>query len=190
VRIALVNYNHSDTVTGGVETRYRLLAKALGDFGHDCLLVSTEKQALEEILQVCKRMDLVVMDSAVGLDLDVPTITIFGNPWRSVLRLGENHHLANVLEREVRYHRRRDTYRVAVSDFMVREMSLSGLSCDRVIPNPVDTHRFDSDLQPTPFYPPTILWIGPHIAVKPGSISSRSRRLTRKPRSMGGSLPR
>lgn len=164
MKIALVNYNHHDKVLGGVESRYRLLQRALESAGHQCVPISTEFQVFEEIALLTDDVSLMICDSAVGMALPVPTISIFGNPWQAVRSLGPNDNMDRAVARECRWHRKFNSVRVAVSNFMQQEMMKTGIHCDVILPNPADFSRFTE--KPEPYYPPTILWIGPEIAVK------------------------
>jgi glycosyltransferase involved in cell wall biosynthesis len=115
-----------------------------------------------------------ICDSAVGMALPVPTITVFGNPWRSIISLGPNYHLQRAMGREQRWHRQYNSTRVAVSNFIRQEMSESGIECDVVLPNPVDFSRFKE--KKNRFYPPTVLWVGPEIAVKNPEVFNGIKR--------------
>lgn len=165
MKIALINYNHSDSVIGGVETRYRLLGRALAEAGHQCEFIATEQMSLEEVLLRVSSCDLAISDSAIGLSTICPMITIFGNAWRGVLLAENSEHIHQVIHRETTWHRKHPSLRVAVSGYMrEKEMLPSGITADHVIPNPADISRFrdlndDRSRQ-------TILWVGPSIPIK------------------------
>jgi len=170
MRIALINFQHSGILTGGVETRYRLLSLALEAAGHECVLVSTRTDPVETTIERTNRCDLAISDSAICFETRCPMITIFGNPWHTVLRLTPTVGFRNLIKREAQWHAKHPTHRVAVSGFMAQtEMAQSGIVADRVIPNPADIERFV-----TPYGtgganktdPPTILWIGPQFPIK------------------------
>ena len=176
MKIALINYTHADRMIGGVETRYQLLARALQDAGHQCEFVATEHVCYEEAVLVTSSCDVAISDSAVCFPTVCPMITIFGNAWRGVLSVEDSEHVRQVVSLESRWHHTHDTLRVAVSNYMAREeMRSGGIVAWHTIPNPADIGRFSKQFKKN--YPPTILWIGPFIAIKDHRLMETVRGL-------------
>lgn len=177
MKIALINYDHFDTVIGGVETRYRLLGRALTAAGHECKYVATEAMCLERMIVEVSSCDLAIADSAVGYSTICPMITIFGNAWRGVLscRPG-NTHIESVVHRETLWHRKHQSFRVAVSNYIKeKEMLPNGILADSVVPNPADLSRFPNPVKKDS--PRTILWVGPFIDIKNPTVMNEVRDL-------------
>ncbi|MFH1738506.1 MAG: hypothetical protein ABIH23_05820 [bacterium] len=164
MQIALINFHHADTGTGGVESRYRMIERALTAAGHECKFLSTEHLCVEDAILLVNSCDLAISDSAVCLESPCPMISIFGNPWHAVIAVHPDTHIDQVIRREKLWHHTHKTYRLAVSNFMVHEMGLNGIRCDRVLPNPADTSRFPEKSEKD--YPHVVVWIGPRIPIK------------------------
>ena len=165
MRIALLNFTHFEVTTGGVETRYRLLERALSSAGHDVSRVATTTTPAECVVSALDASDLVISDSAVCIASSCPIITVFGNPWYSVLNLTpDDWHIAYIAQREKVWHSKNATVKVAVSDFMASEMNLAGTNADKIIPNPVDIGRFSN--RQARAVPPIILWCGSRAEIK------------------------
>jgi glycosyltransferase involved in cell wall biosynthesis len=182
MKIALINFQHENNMRGGCETRHRLLKSALEEMGHECHLLSTRTDSIETATQLVYQCDLAISDSAMCFETPCLMITIFGNPWISVLKIMPNVFIKRIADRERDWHARHQTYKVAVSNFMSQEEMLpNGIVADLVIPNPVDIDRFlippddtinefvgtaGNFLTSNKTNPPTALWIGPEIPIK------------------------
>ena len=165
MKIALINFTQADHVAGGCETRYQLLHRALTEAGHSCELIATTKDPVAHVIEVTGRCDLAISDSGVCYETLCPMITIWGNPWLSVLRAQPDDWIRYIQDRQTKWHATHPTVKVAVSNFMrAAEMEAIGIKADHVITNPADIGRFPEPLPKTE--PPTIVWVGPYSIIK------------------------
>lgn len=162
MKIALVNFTHSNDTIGGVETRYRLLNDALNE-QHDCHFLATKSTLVEDAVRLTESCDLAILDSGVAFATVCPMITIFGNPWRAVKKYHPPHsYMEEMIARESRWHTQNNSLRVAVSNYMKEDANQNGIACHQVIPNPADLERFS----PQAVDNKKVAWVGPRIPLK------------------------
>ena len=153
-KILLANWTHRKNTPGGTENRYTYLKQVFPNaelisyvdlFNKGELSIKNQEKAAKQMDEYyIKRYEedkdiLIIRDAEVGGILntnDIPQITIFGNPYRSIKGLFNIDYPKIMLEpKDV-------GTKVAVSNFMKEDMRFSKLVPDEIIPNPVDIDFF------------------------------------------------
>ena len=153
-KILLCNWTHRKNTPGGTENRYTYLKQVFPNaelisyadlFNKGELSITNQEEAAKQMDEYyIKRYEedkdiLIIRDAEVGGILDtnnIPQITIFGNPYRSIKGL------FNIAYPKIMLEPKDVGIKVAVSNFMKEDMRFSKLVPDKIIPNPVDIDFF------------------------------------------------
>ncbi len=158
-KILLANWTHRKNVAGGTESRYGYLKQIFPDaelisysdlFNKGQIKIPNLKEAAKKMDEYyLKRYEedkniLIIRDGSVGGVLNtshIPQITIFGNPYFSIsefFKFGEKYWDELVkLQKKAK-----NTKKIAISNFMKKDLEKIGVTIDEIISNPVDIDFF------------------------------------------------
>lgn len=84
---------------------------------------------------------LIIRNPTVGVDSEVPQITVWGNPFKSITETINYNKKFYTDMTKLQTHSK-NTFKVAVSNFMAEDMKKLGIKPDKIIPNCVDIKFF------------------------------------------------
>lgn len=159
-KILLCNWTHRTNVAGGTENRYNYLKQVFPDaelISYADLFNKGEVK-ITNLSKAAKQMDeyyikrykedkdiLIIRDDAVGGILDtshIPQITIFGNPYFSLSKFFVSFGVKYWNQLVKLQKKAKNTKKIAISNFMKKDMEKIGLTSDEIITIPVDIDFF------------------------------------------------
>ena len=168
MKIIIANWRNQKEGFGGQETYFSDLSEILGartisyltaekviryNLFSDPFRVVYRGYIIEKYLETYEKLfkpDLIIRNSAVGgfAKLKTPQIIIFQDPYYSISKkLIEKKLFSSQLEHyyacmELQRRTAKQGVRVAVSNFMKKDMELCGIKCDKVIEEGIDIEKF------------------------------------------------